>query len=453
MTNLIEDIDINLARKISLSEAKRLKVLPIKEKEGIVYVATSKEEQEGEDFLNFLFSKKIKYIKVQENDLTNMMNLILGFKEDTLEEDIFKDAIKDKASDIHFEPIKDTVNIRFRINGELILIRKIKFNEYLKIASRLKIRANLDITEKRRPQDGKLFIKHNNKTYNCRVSTIPVVKGEKIVIRILYNDKYLSSLEKLNFSKKQQNMINKIVKLKNGLVIVNGPTGSGKSTTLYSILNKIKNENINIETLEDPIEVAMDGLNQINLNEKIGITFESGLRSILRQDPDVIMVGEIRDEITAKMAVRAAITGHKVYSTIHTKSPREVILRLEEMGCKGYLIKDALVGIISQRLIKILCEDCKKEIEEYSKRKYKLYKKCGCSKCNNSGYIGRTLVSAVYYIGKDKHEKILSIHENTDILSNYEMIEILEKLLEKGQIDYYDYLDFLEGEELNEEKL
>lgn len=197
----------------------------------------------------------------------------------------------------------------------------------------------------------------------------------------------------------------------------------------------------------------MDGLNQINLNEKIGITFESGLRSILRQDPDVIMVGEIRDEITAKMAVRAAITGHKVYSTIHTKSPREVILRLEEMGCKGYLIKDALVGIISQRLIKILCEDCKKEIEEYSKRKYKLYKKCGCSKCNNSGYIGRTLVSAVYYIGKDKHEKILSIHENTNILSNYEMIEILEKLLEKGQIDYYDYLDFLEGEELNEEKL
>ena len=184
MTNLIEDIDINLARKISLSEAKRLKILPIKEMEGIVYVATSKEEQEGEDFLNFLFSKKIKYIKVQENDLSNMMNLILDFKEDTLEEDIFKDAIKDKASDIHFEPIKDTVNIRFRINGELILIRKIKFNEYLKIASRLKIKANLDITEKRRPQDGKLFIKHNNKTYNCRVSTIPVVKGidEKIII-------------------------------------------------------------------------------------------------------------------------------------------------------------------------------------------------------------------------------------------------------------------------------
>lgn len=453
MNNLIKDIDLNLARKISLSEAKRLRILPIKEMEDKIYVATSKEQEEGKDFLNFLFGKKIEYIKIKESELQYIMDLILDFKEDTLEEDIFKDAIKNKASDIHFEPVKDTVNIRFRINGALILVRKIKFNEYLKITSRLKVKANLDITEKRRPQDGKLSINFYNKIYNCRISTVPVVKGEKIVVRILYNDKYLSSLEELNFSKEQQEIINKIVRLKNGLIIVNGPTGSGKSTTLYSILNRIKNENINIETLEDPIEVCMDGLNQINLNEKIGITFESGLRSMLRQDPDVIMVGEIRDETTAKMAIRAAITGHKVYSTIHTKSPREVILRLEEMGCKRYLIKDALAGIISQRLIKILCKDCKKEIKESSKKKYKLYKKCGCSKCNNSGYTGRKLVSAVYYIGKNEKERIENIHEDINSLSNNQMIEILEDLLEKGEIDYYDYLDFLEGEELNEEKL
>lgn len=453
MNNLIKEIDLNLARKISLSEAKRLRILPIKEMEDKIYVATSKEQEEGKDFLNFLFGKKIEYIKIKEDELQYIMDLILNFKEDTLEEDIFKDAIKNKASDIHFEPIKDIVNIRFRINGALILVRKIKFNEYLKITSRLKVKSNLDITEKRRPQDGKLFINFNDKIYNCRISTVPVVNGEKIVVRILYNDKYLSSLEELNFSKEQQEIINKIVRLKNGLIIVNGPTGSGKSTTLYSILNRIKNENINIETLEDPIEVCMDGLNQINLNEKIGITFESGLRSMLRQDPDVIMVGEIRDETTAKMAIRAAITGHKVYSTIHTKSPREVILRLEEMGCKRYLIKDALAGIISQRLIKILCKDCKKEIKESSKKKYKLYKKCGCSKCNNSGYTGRKLVSAVYYIGKNEKERIENIHEDINSLSNNQMIEILEDLLEKGEIDYYDYLDFLEGEELNEEKL
>lgn len=453
MDNLIKDIDLNLARKISLSEAKRLRILPVKEMEDKIYVVTSTEQEEGKDFLKFLFGKKIEYIKIKEDELQYIMDLILNFKEDTLEEDIFKDAIKNKASDIHFEPIKDIVNIRFRINGDLILVRKIKFNEYLKITSRLKVKSNLDITEKRRPQDGKLFINFNDKIYNCRISTVPVVNGEKIVVRILYNDKYLSSLEELNFSKEQQEIINKIVRLKNGLIIVNGPTGSGKSTTLYSILNKIKNENINIETLEDPIEVCMDGLNQINLNEKIGITFESGLRSMLRQDPDVIMVGEIRDETTAKMAIRAAITGHKVYSTIHTKSPREVILRLEEMGCKRYLIKDALAGIISQRLIKILCKDCKKEIKESSKKKYKLYKKCGCSKCNNSGYTGRTLVSAVYYIGKNEKERIENIHEDINSLSNNQMIKILENLLEKGEIDYYDYLDFLEGEELNEEKL
>ena len=453
MDNLIKDIDLNLARKISLSEAKRLKILPVKEMKDKIYVVTSTEQEEGKDFLKFLFGKKIEYIKIKEDELQYIMDLILNFKEDTLEEDIFKDAIKNKASDIHFEPIKDIVNIRFRINGDLILVRKIKFNEYLKITSRLKVKSNLDITEKRRPQDGKLFINFNDKIYNCRISTVPVVNGEKIVVRILYNDKYLSSLEELNFSKEQQEIINKIVRLKNGLIIVNGPTGSGKSTTLYSILNKIKNENINIETLEDPIEVCMDGLNQINLNEKIGITFESGLRSMLRQDPDVIMVGEIRDETTAKMAIRAAITGHKVYSTIHTKSPREVILRLEEMGCKRYLIKDALAGIISQRLIKILCKDCKKEIKESSKKKYKLYKKCGCSKCNNSGYTGRTLVSAVYYIGKNEKERIENIHEDINSLSNNQMIKILENLLEKGEIDYYDYLDFLEGEELNEEKL
>ena len=246
MNNLIKEIDLNLARKISLSEAKRLRILPIKEMEDKIYVATSKEQEEGKDFLNFLFGKKIEYIKIKEDELQYIMDLILNFKEDTLEENIFKDAIKNKASDIHFEPIKDIVNIRFRINGALILVRKIKFNEYLKITSRLKVKSNLDITEKRRPQDGKLFINFNDKIYNCRISTVPVVNGEKIVVRILYNDKYLSSLEELNFSKEQQEIINKIVRLKNGLIIVNGPTGSGKSTTLYSILNKIKNENINI---------------------------------------------------------------------------------------------------------------------------------------------------------------------------------------------------------------
>lgn len=452
--NLIENIDLSLARKISVSEAKNLGILPIKEVDNTIYIATNKETQDDEEFLKFLLgNNQIKYIKVSTLELEKLINLILDFNENTLEENIFQEAIDKNASDIHFEPVKNVVNIRFRINGSLVLVRKVKLDQYFKIASRLKVRGKLDITEKRRPQDGKLFINYNNTVYNCRISTIPVVNGEKIVLRILYNNNYLSTLEELNFSKEQQEILNKIINLKNGLVLVAGPTGSGKSTTLYSILNSIKDENINITTLEDPIEVTVDGINQINLNEKIGITFESGLRSILRQDPDIIMVGEIRDEVTAKMAIRASITGHKVYSTIHTKSPREVLLRLEEMGCKNYLIRDAVAGIISQRLIKILCDNCKEEINEESNFKFKLYKKCGCEKCNYSGYKGRALVAAVYYIGATEKKEIVNLKDNLNMLSNNQMLGTLNDLLKLSSIDYYDYLNFIEGEELGESKL
>ncbi|MDU4726656.1 GspE/PulE family protein [Clostridium sp.] len=200
------------------------------------------------------------------------------------------------------------------------------------------------------------------------------------------------------------------------------------------------------------VEVTMKGINQVNLNYKIGLTFVEGLRSLLRQDPNVIMVGEIRDEETAKMAVRSAITGHKVYSTIHTKSPREVYLRLEEMGVKGYLIKDALVGIISQRLIKLLCK-CKEEIGviDLNGESIEIYKKCGCNICNNSGYIGRQLIASVYHIDKKLKGELSKIYEKEDLLSNCQMVSSLRDLLLKGVIDYYDYLSILEGEELNED--
>jgi len=236
------------------------------------------------------------------------------------------------------------------------------------------------------------------------------------------------------------------------LIIVNGPTGSGKTTTLYSMLGEINNDDINITTLEDPVEITMDGVNQINLNPKAGITFSQGLRAILRQDPDVIMIGEIRDDETANIAVRASITGHKVYSTIHTKSPREVYFRLEDMGVKGYLIRSSLIGIISQRLISVLCENCKEFIGEQvvNSKNIKLYKKCGCDKCNGTGVIGRTLISSVFYIDKSLREKIKNIHNEEDLLSNEEMFNVLKKLLEDGKIDYYDYLKFVQGEELDE---
>lgn len=449
---LIEKIDIKIARRLSIKQAKEYELLPIYEDCDKVYIASSKTPcKEIIEILNFLFKKSIEFIFEEKGEVLKLIEDILNCKIDDIEEHIFKEAIECNASDIHYEPEENGLNIRFRINGSLILVRKLSLEDYQKISSRLKVQAGMDITEKRRPQDGKLFMYYEDKKYNCRLSTIPVMYGEKIVLRILYSDRFLTPIEDLKFTKEQQQTLNRIIGIKNGLVLVNGPTGSGKSTTLYTILNEIKNDDINISTLEDPVEVTMKGINQVNLNHKIGLTFVEGLRSLLRQDPDVIMVGEIRDEYTAKMAVRAAITGHKVYTTIHTKSPREVYLRLEEMGVKGYLIKDALVGIISQRLIKLLCT-CKEEIGviDINMKPTKIYKKCGCNMCNNSGYVGRQLIASVYHIDKKLKNELNRIYEREDLLSNSQMLNTLNELLYHGKIDYYDYVSILEGEELNE---
>lgn len=230
-----------------------------------------------------------------------------------------------------------------------------------KLLSKIKVCGNMDITEKRRPQDGKSLIKVNGKNYDLRLSTIPIIYGEKLVIRILYGEIFNYNISSLNLNVNQMKKLKKIIALKNGLVIINGPTGSGKSSSLYCILKEINKKDINITTLEDPVEVIIKGVNQVSLNRKANITFATGLRSILRQDPDVLMIGEIRDEETANMAVTASLTGHKVYSTIHTKTPQEVYFRLEDMGVKQYLIKDSLIGIVSQRLIRVFCDNCKKE--------------------------------------------------------------------------------------------
>lgn len=450
---LIDKIDIRVARKLSINQAKEYGILPIYEDEKNVYIAaTETPNNEITDILSFLFNKKIKLIYREKDEILELIQNMLNFKIEDIEVVIFEEAIACNASDIHYEPEENGLNIRFRINGSLTLVRKLSLEDYQKISSRLKIKAGMDITEKRRPQDGKFFMWCKDKKYNCRLSTVPVIYGEKIVLRILYSDRFLTPIEDLQFTREQQETLSRIIRLKNGLVLVNGPTGSGKSTTLYTILNEIKDDDINISTLEDPVEVTMKGINQVNLNYKIGLTFVEGLRSLLRQDPNVIMVGEIRDEETAKMAVRSAITGHKVYSTIHTKSPREVYLRLEEMGVKGYLIKDALVGIISQRLIKLLCK-CKEEIGviDLDGESIEIYKKCGCNICNNSGYIGRQLIASVYHIDKKLKGEISKIYEKEDLLSNCQMVSSLRDLLLKGVIDYYDYLSILEGEELNED--
>ena len=447
----MKDIDLSVSKKITINQAREGNILPIYEKDNIIYAASIKNNNNGKDFLEMVLGKKVYLIYVSLEEITELINLVLGIS-DKLEEDIFKEAVKMNASDIHFEPSNNVVKIRYRINGNLILRRKIVLEEYLKIISRIKVKANMDIAERRKAQDGKVIVSDDNgNEYNCRIASMPLIQGEKLVVRIIYNEEY-RKITSLNFTDKQLESVQKIKKAKNGLVIINGPTGSGKTTTLYSMLGEIKDEFINITTIEDPVEITMDEINQINLNPKTGVTFSSGLRGILRQDPDVIMIGEIRDEETAKMAVRASITGHKVFSTIHTKSPREVYLRLEEMGVKGYLIRSALIGIISQRLIGILCDECKKYIGDIliNSKKVKIYKKCGCDKCNKTGIRKRKLISAVYYISKNLREDMKKIYEKENLLSNDEMLEGLNKLLMEGKVDYYDYLGFIEGEELDE---
>lgn len=405
---------------------------------------------EAREYLRFMYNERIILSEISEYNYEHLKNIIFGAERKRLDEILIFNAIRDNASDIHLEPKDNYVDVRYRINGSLILVHKIDKDEYTAIASKIKLKANMDITEKRYPQDGKIIISYNDAKYDLRISSIPLIYGEKLVIRILYCNKFTYTLEDLNFSKEQIKIIRKIISLNNGFVIINGPTGAGKSTTLYTILKEINNSNLNITTLEDPVEVIVPNINQMSLNKKMNIDFSTGLRSILRQDPDVIMIGEIRDEETAKIAVRASITGHKVYSTIHCKSPKEVYIRLQNMGIKSYEINDSLIGIISQRLVKTLCDDCKEVDTHRYNNEYVVYKKCGCKLCNYSGYSDRQLVSSVCFLEDRNKKKIEELYEDDSYLSNENMKQDLKALLVKGKIPYEDYLDFLDGEGMYE---
>ena len=448
------DIDLDVARKLGNTKAKKYCVLPIKIEGDKLIVFSSEEDLNNKEEVEFLFNKKTEVINMKEEDIKDLIfKVFLGESEKLLEAILYK-AIIERASDIHFEPQREDIFIRIRIDGLLVPFTKIKNCEYQKLLSQIKVLGNMDITEKRRPQDGKVFIKIQEKDYDLRLSTIPIVYGEKLVIRILYGEIFEHNLNNLNMSKLQREKLNKMIAVKNGLIIINGPTGSGKSTTLYSILKEINKKDINITTLEDPVEVLINGVNQVSLNRKANITFSTGLRSILRQDPDVLMIGEIRDEETANIAVTASLTGHKVYSTVHTKTPKEVLLRLEDMGVKPYLIKDSIIGIISQRLVRVLCLSCrgKDKIVNIDNNSITTYKAVGCNHCNYTGYKGRKSVSAVVYINEEIKKIISNIFQEIKELSNEEMIMNLNYLLTNGFITIEDYNNFLIEEDLNYEE-
>ena len=417
-SELIKSIDISVVRKINEQKAKKIRSFPFKESRTEVYIYASNNKKAIVDEFEFIFRKNVEVVMVSEEEFEYLLKIVyLGNRKDA-DYEVFKEAINLKASDIHFEPYKDSILVRFRIDGLLRSMFIFENKEYIAILSKMKISSNLDITEKRKPQDGKITFRYSEKDYDLRISIIPIVYGEKAVIRILYGNVFNYSIDKLNLTHNQKKKLKYIMKVNTGLTIVNGPTGSGKSTTLYCMLQELNKDEVNISSLEDPIEAVIPGINQMNLNKTLNIGFAEGLRSLLRQDPDIVMLGEIRDEETAEMAVRAALTGHKVYSTIHTRDPREVYFRLEDMGVEKYLIRDSLVGIISQRLIRLLCNKCKSKIGEkiIDKEKREVFKRCGCMECNYTGYSGRALVAAIHVIDNKMKNDIKNIYNNTDIL-------------------------------------
>jgi len=317
---------------------------------------------------------------------------------------IFSQAIRAGASDIHIEPQEKSMRVRFRIDGVLHDAMQPPKRLHPSLVSRIKVMANMDIADRRIPQDGRISLKLEDKVVDVRVATLPTAYGEKVTMRLLDRSAKLITLEELGFPPFELEKYRKLVHLPYGFILVTGPTGSGKSTTLYATLAAINTVEKNIITVEDPIEYRLEGLNQVQVNVRAGLTFASGLRSILRSDPDIIMIGEIRDEETARIAVESALTGHLVFSTLHTNDAAGAITRLSDMGIEPFLTASSLVGVVAQRLARVLCPNCKEPYEitrdellsnvpdfplEDGEEKLTLYRPKGCFRCSNTGFKGR----------------------------------------------------------------
>lgn len=304
--------------------------------------------------------------------------------------DLIEDAYRNYASDIHFEPYEHICRVRFRIDGQLIERHVIERGNYASVVNQIKILANLDISEKRLPQDGRIFYHHGEVNFDVRVSVLPVIYGEKVVLRLLTRHAELLELNNLGFDSQQLENYLAAVHKPHGLVLICGPTGSGKSTTLYATLRLLNETTRNILTIEDPVEYTLEGVNQVQLREDIGLTFTAALRTFLRQDPDIVMLGEIRDADTAQMAIRSALTGHLIFSTIHTNSAWGCVSRLTDMGVHPYLLADTLVLCVAQRLVRLLCPHCK-----VSRNDRNGFRAVGCDACYDTGYAGRKAIYEV----------------------------------------------------------
>jgi type IV pilus assembly protein PilB len=359
---------------------------------------------------------EIKEISSEETDLS--LDKLIAQAEEApvikLVDLIIRQAIEENASDIHIEPHHDKLTVRFRIDGVLYEMPAPSGSLYLPIVSRIKILSRMDIAEKRLPQDGGFMVKMGERLIDLRVSTLPTIYGEKVVLRILDKSRIPLELSKLGFLSSELEIIRKGISSSYGLILLTGPTGSGKSTTLYAVLNEVRSTAKNILTVEDPVEYRLEGINQVQVRPEIGLTFANALRCFLRQDPDIILVGEVRDLETAEICIRAALTGHLVLSTLHTNDAPSTITRLTDIGIPNYLITSSLRLIVTQRLVRKLCSHCK---HPYEIRKEELpkgvafdapvaYKAKGCDKCNFIGYKGRTVIAEIVLVDDDLREVI-----------------------------------------------
>ncbi|AWM15189.1 type II/IV secretion system protein [Flavobacterium sediminis] len=401
---------------------------------------------EIQEELELLVGKNIRLVPTTEEQVNKALSIY--YRKERIEnsnktlsvttgdflENLLSEAKSLKSSDIHCEVYESSARIRFRIDGQLIERYKIEQDNYLELVNKIKIRSKLNITEKRLPQDGRI----TTGSFDVRVSILPTLYGEKIVMRLLGQDASNIDLTSLGFQKEELEKYLEAVKKPNGIILISGPTGSGKTTTLYATLRLLNNSKSNIVTVEDPIEYTLKGINQVQLKEDIGLTFAAALRSFLRQDPDVIMLGEIRDSETALMAIRASLTGHLVLSTIHTNSAVGTVSRLIDMGVPPYLIAETLNLSVAQRLVRKLCQHCKeethfdcKDFPESFKIPYEvdsLYKPKGCNECYHTGYKGRTAIYDVIPINLP----IANAIKNNTITSYFEEDENYKSLPDKA---------------------
>ena len=428
------DIDYRISEKLSTAQLKTYSAIPVKEDEISVYVAFKNPfDVIAQDKVQNLFNRKLlkvaiaqptqieKYIsKLALNE--SIKDVVAEIRRELsssasqgqntensgilkLIEIILKTSIQSRASDIHIEPTETNCIVRSRIDGMLSETFIFDKDIYPPMVSRMKLLSNMDIAERRRPQDGRFSAQILDKEYDFRISTLPILNGESIVLRILDKSKVIINLEDLGMHPDNFAKFKKSMKAPYGIILVTGPTGSGKTTTLYGALNDIKSVKTKIITVEDPVEYQLNMIQQVHVNEKAGLTFVSALRSILRQDPDVIMIGEIRDQETLRIAIQAALTGHLVFSTLHTNDAISALPRMIDMGIEPYLVSGALVCIEAQRLVRKLCPHCKQkitlsqkafdEVKKFVPENYQFYKSVGCPQCSQTGYLGREMISEI----------------------------------------------------------